>query len=402
MASIVHWGKYYPPDMGGIESVTESLARGATADGHTVTVACFGKGEARQEIDLHGVRVLRAPIAFSQASQPIGWRYFRWLLKEGRKADIVHLHAPNMLAALASALLGTGTKLIVHWHSDVVGKGILGRFLRPVEKLMLRRADKIICTSPPYADASAVLQPFRHKIAVVPLGVPDKSGLVSLFAGSSRSAIPPDLRSRLEGRRVILSVGRLVPYKGFDTLIRAASMLPDEAIVVVVGSGPLRADLEGRIMATGGQSRVILAGRLEDEALHELFSLAELYCMPSVERSEAFGVVLIEAMSHGLPVVATNIAGSGVPWVNKHGESGLNVPPNDPKALAAACTRILLDDQLCNELACGARRRFKMEFCESLSVSRMNALYESLHPASPTGPVAHSAAVRPRTGMHMR
>lgn len=374
MAVIVHWGKFYPPDMGGIESVTCSLARGARLSGHDVKVVCFGAPQAEPETDAGGVTVVRAPAAFTLASQPLGWRYVWRLLAAGRGADIVHLHTPNMLAALASLLLGRRPRLVVHWHSDVVGKGLLARLLRPLETLMLRRADAVIATSPPYLAASQPLQAVRDKVRVIPLGVPDAAAGVS----SGEDALPMALRRRLAGRRLVLGVGRLVPYKGFAHLIDAAAQLPDDVVVVIVGGGPLQGVLQARIAAAGVADKVVLAGRLPDAALRALFARAALYCLPSVERSEAFGVVLIEAMSWRLPIVATSIAGSGVPWVNNHGVSGLNVPPGDAAALAEACNRILSSPVLRAQLATGARRRFEGEFAEAISVQRTNDLYDGL------------------------
>lgn len=382
MATIVHWGKYYPPDKGGIESVTCSLARGARRYGHAVRVVCFGQPTARSETDVGGVAVIRVPAAAKLSSQPLGWRYFRLLLREGRQADVVHLHAPNMLAAAASLLLRKGTRLVVHWHSDVVGKGLLGAILRPLETMMLRRADRVICTSPPYFAASRSLQEVAEKVVIIPLGVPDSQDDASKKSKASANCqdyvLPDFLKRRINGRRIILSIGRLVPYKGFEYLIDAAKILPDDAVVVIVGGGPLRKPLEARIAETGVGDKVFLAGHLEEAALRTLFAAAALYCMPSVERSEAFGVVLIEAMSWRLPIVATDIIGSGVPWVNRHGITGLNVPPGNAILLAEACSYILSRDDVRSRLSDAARKRFELEFAEDLTVQRTIQCYESL------------------------
>ena len=369
MAKVVHWGKYYPPDMGGIESVTSSVARGAKAAGHAVSVVCFRKGEAPDDGVADDVHVLRAPIAFLKASQPMGLRYFRWLISEGRSADLIHLHAPNVVAAAATLFIGSHPKLIVHWHSDIVDKGFIGKLVKPLENAMLRRADRIVCTSEAYAEASRPLEPFSHKISVVPIGVAD----VDAACGEDR--IPEALGRRIRGRRIILAVGRLVPYKGFRVLIDAASRLNDDSVVVIVGTGPLKGDLEARINETGVSDKVLLAGRQEDGALRALFREAVMFCLPSIERSEAFGVVLIEAMSHGLPIVATQIAGSGVPWVNAQGVSGLNVPVADPVALAEACNQLLASAELHADLARGSRLRFETEFTEQVSTERMMKVY---------------------------
>lgn len=375
MTSIVHWGKFYPPAMGGIESVTESLARGAAAAGHQVTVVCFQKDEVAGQLPADEGRVLRAPIDSSRASQPLGWLYLRWALREGRAAQIVHLHAPNMLAMLAGVLVGRGPKLVVHWHSDVVNKGWLGWLVRPLEVALLRRADCIVCTSQAYADASLPLRSFNHKISVVPIGVPDARATTQ---EPEATGLPAALHERLQGRRLVLAVGRLVPYKGFDVLVAAAAQLAPDALVVIVGTGPLRAEIGACIENAGVTDKVLMAGRQSDGVLRALFQRAELFCLPSVERSEAFGVVLIEAMSHGLPVVTTMIPGSGVPWVNEDGVSGLNVPVGDPTALAAACNQILASDVLRAQLAHGARHRFENRFTELAATERFLALYGAL------------------------
>jgi len=376
MLSIVHFGKYYLPETGGIESVTASLARGAANAGHRVTVVCFKKSPTSDEEVIDGVRVVRAPITRLIASQPLGMKYFRLCVREARDADVIHLHAPNMLGALCCLMVGKRPRLLVHWHSDVIDKGWLGKAFRPLETAMLRRADCIVATSGVYAEASSPLQRFRHKVAVVPIGVPHARATES--AGLGRDEIPAELQASLAGKKLVLAVGRLVPYKGFDVLIEAARNLRDESIVVIVGDGPLRQSLQAEVGRGGLAERVVLAGRLSDAALHSLFARTSVYCLPSLHRAEAFGVVLLEAMSYGLPIVATNIPGSGVPWVNQHGVSGFNVPVGDPLALARACNQILDSDQEHARLSEGAHRRFLAEFTEDQSIRKMLATYRCL------------------------
>lgn len=376
MLRIVHFGKYYLPETGGIESVTASLARGAAHAGHRVTVVCFRRGSASDDEVIDGVRVVRAPITRLIASQPLGTRYLRLCLREARDADVIHLHVPNMLGALCCLMVGRRPRLLVHWHSDVIDKGWLGQAFKPLETALLRRADCIVATSSVYAEASPTLQRFRQKVAIVPIGVPDARTTES--AGDGGCEIPADLQAMIAGRKLVLAVGRLVPYKGFDVLVEAARNLHDDAIVVIVGDGPLRGSLQAAIDESGLSQRVCLAGRLSNATLHALFARALVYCLPSVHRAEAFGVVLLEAMSYGLPIVATNIPGSGVPWVNQHGVTGLNVPVGDPNALAQACNGILDSERERARLAEGARRRFLAEFTEDRSVGRMLATYRRL------------------------
>lgn len=365
---IVHWGKYYPPHMGGIESVTRVLAEGHAAAGHAVEVICF-HDEATATQQVGPVRVTRCRQRLGAASQPLGWDYWRLGLGRARDADIVHLHGPNLLASLMALRLAKSTRLIVHWHSDIVGKGWLGRLLRPLEQAMLARADVVVCTSPPYAEHSRPLQPWRHKLSSVPIGIEDPG-----HAGSP-PALPERVERFLAGRRHVFSIGRLVPYKGFAHLVDAAAQLPPDLAVVIGGNGPLRESLEARALAAGVADRVLFTGGLSDAELDALMRRATAFCLPSVARSEAFGVVLLEAMARGVPVVATRIAGSGVPWVNRDGDSGLNVEPGDAQALAAACSRIAADPALRERFAQGARSNFEQRFSAQVFASTMLDVY---------------------------
>ncbi len=372
---IVHLGKYYPPDTGGIESVAASLARGTASHGHEVDVVSFGRTSS-SVLDA-GARVLRHRVAKTVASQPLSAGYVIDAIRRGRRADVLHVHVPNMLAAWAALRVGPRPAVVVHWHSDVIDKGLLGRVLGPLERALLRRADVIICTSPPYAQASPILQPFASKIRVVPIGVPEQD------AGTiDEATVPANLREWIGARKLVLCIGRLVPYKGYESLIDAASQVQQDAAIVVVGGGPLAGELQARIDRGGLAHRIRLAGRLDDAALAWLRRRADVFCMPSVERSEAFGVVLIEAMAIGRAVLATDIPGSGVPWVNLHGASGLNVPPNHPVELSAAMDLLLTDDALRLRLAAGARQRYEQMFTEAVSVEGTLDVYAGLR-ASP-------------------
>lgn len=370
---VLHLGKYFFPDPGGIESVTKNLVQGTALAGCDVVVLCLGAVDGLREEHLCGATVFRAPIVKIIASQPLGWRYFREFLRRAREFDIVHIHVPNMLAALALVIARVPGKVIVHWHADIVNHGLLGKLMWPLEWLMLRRADVLVATSQAYSDTSPQLRQFKDKVHIVPIGIsaPLNDDAAATDATAVLGAIPDDAL-------VILAVGRLVPYKGFDVLVDAARELPANCRVVIVGGGECRADLEMRIRARQVGDRVKLAGQVSDEVLRALFRRASIFCLPSVTRAEAFGVVLLEAMARGLPMVATEIAGSGVPWVNQHGVTGLNVPVGDAPALAAALSQLLADPKARVRMGQEARRRFESEFTASLATRRFMSLYGSL------------------------
>jgi len=378
---VLHLGKYFYPDSGGIETVTKDIAQGTARAGCAVSVLCFAQVERTLVEYSFGVDVVRVPIWKALASQPIGWQYYREFQCLSSSFDIVHIHLPNMLAVLALLSSRFHGQVVVHWHSDVVNKGWLGILALPIEQLMLWRADAIIATSQAYASASPLLGQYKDKIYIVPIGIPapeffDENGAdigapFALSVDGLLIRIPDDAL-------IILAVGRLVPYKGFDVLIDAARNLPADSYVVIVGGGELRDELEYRIRRQGLAGRVILAGRLTEESLRALFKRAVLFCLPSVSRAEAFGVVLLEAMAYGLPIVASDIQGSGVPWVNQHGLTGLNVPPGDSTALAVALTQLLEAPERCEEMGRQARLRFEAEFTSELATHRVLAIYEGL------------------------
>lgn len=355
--------------------MTQLIASGASAAGFPSIVICFGESYTGTE-DVDGVRVIRAKVWAKVFSQPLGLGYFFKSILYGRRADIIHLHAPNMLAMFACIFVQRSRKLIVHWHSDVVGKGILSRILSPLEKSCLRRADSIVCTSENYANSSNTLTNFLEKTSVIPLGVQDPKA--SPEEPSDRS-LPEEMdEALLGGKQLILAVGRLVPYKGFDDLIQAATEIDSSTSVIIVGQGPLYAELKQKICDLGLTDRVHLVGRLSEKSLSALMYRAHLLCLPSVARSEAFGVVILEALARSIPVVSTNVPGSGISWVNADGQSGLTVPIHDPMALAAACMRILTDDKLHEKLSVGARRRYEELFQAADVNDSFKTLYQSL------------------------
>lgn len=381
---VVHFGKYFPPDVGGIESATESVARGTASKGFKVWVIAFSNG-ARESIEvLADLTVHRVP-AIKIGSQPLSFRYILRCLRVSSFAEIVHLHSPNYLAAIAALFLRGRTKLVTHWHSDIVNKGMLSFMLKPIEILLLRRSDRIIVTSSRYLDGSKSLRSFRNKVSVIPLGIAPRT---KVSADCTVDDNCTSLTQAFEGKKVIFSVGRLVSYKGFDTLISAAKFIRDDAVVVICGDGPERNRLVSQVSSKNLTSKVYFIGRASDSELIRFYENSHIFCLPSVHRAEAFGVVLLEAMSHGLPIVATEIEGSGVSWVNCHGVSGLNVSPRNARALADACNTILADDSLRQAFSEGARSRFYANFTEEITGKAIVEVYKEL---------LGSSALPPRT-----
>jgi rhamnosyl/mannosyltransferase len=294
------------------------------------------------------------------------------------KPDILHFHMPNTSALWALALPAAARiPWIIHWHADVVCSRFDWRlryayFLyRPLEARMLSRAKRIIATSHQYLASSRALTPWKKKCRVAPLGINParlKDGWQlggSQLSRSGRSAAQPDCRLtrkwQSDKRYKVLAVGRLSYYKGHEVLIRAAKHLP-KVNILIVGSGDRYRCLKQLIEYTGVQSKITLGGPVSNSVLHRLFTHADCVCLPSIERTEAFSLVLLEAMSYAKPVVASNIAGSGISTVIVHGQTGLLTPPGDSVKLAQALKIVSENIHLGQKMGQAGQKRFETLF----------------------------------------
>ena len=185
-------------------------------------------------------------------------------------------------------------------------------------------------------------------------------------------------QKKYKNKKIVFSLGRLTHYKGFKYLVEAAKYLNDDCVVLIGGKGELHDVLEKQVQESGLSEKVHFIGRVEDEDLGNYLKAADLFCLPSHNRTEAFGVVLLESMSLGLPIVACKIEGSGVPWVNEDGVTGLNVPIADPIALASAINNILNDLKLREVFSNNAISRYESFFTKQRMITSIIELYESL------------------------
>lgn len=353
---VLQFGKFYPVK-GGVEKVMWDLTRTVSQRGIDCDMLCCSLRESMPDggeirFNEHGrcicVKAWRK-VAATMISPALVIR----LRRICSSYDIIHIHHPDPMAALALRMSGFKGKVILHWHSDILKQRILLRFYSPLQRWLLKRSDRIFCTSPAYLEASPFLEGFRHKAVSVPIGI---EPLECDPAGAEA------LRARYPGKKIIFSMGRLVGYKGYGYLVEAAAQLPDDHIVVIAGDGPLKGELSARIGSLGLDGKVLLTGYLDNKRAAEWFSACDIYVMSSIWKTEAFGIVQIEAFSCGKPVVATRIPGSGVSWVNKHGVSGLNVEPKNSSALAAAILEISSNSDTFVKFSDGALKRYKSLF----------------------------------------
>ena len=366
---ILQLGKFYPI-RGGVEKVAYDLMEGLSERGVRCDMMCAASHGGSRVIPVNGhANVLCCHTWFKAAATMISPAMIASLRRECHKYDIIHLHHPDPMACLALMLSGYKGKVVLHWHSDIQKQKTLLRLYKPLQQWSLRRADVVVVTTPVYLEESPFLQGVRHKSVCLPIGVK---------AMCPEPGEVEKIRSRYPGKKIVFSLGRLVAYKGYYYLVAAAKHLGSDYVVLIGGTGALRGELEKEIAELGLQGKVELLGRIGDEELPAYYGACDVFCLSSVQKTEAFGIVQIEAMSCGKPVVATNIPQSGVAWVNAHGVSGLNVEPGDARALARAIEDITKDEAAYRQYVAGAASRYRELFTQEQMINKCIKIYTKL------------------------
>jgi rhamnosyl/mannosyltransferase len=327
---VLQINKYYPPWIGGVEQVVSDLAEGLASEFEMAVLACDLRRRG-VERSAAGCGVTRSFAPAALLSMPLSAQFVSDFYRLSRKADVLHFHHPFPLAEAAALLEGCrGRKVVVTYHSDIVRQAWLKPLYQPILSRFLGRCDRIIVSSRTLLEHSEPLRPFLGRCSVVPFGIRDP--------GPAGEVDPVDLPA--EG--YVLFVGRLVPYKGVEYLLEAMTSVG--APLVIVGDGPLRPALERLADRLGVGARTRFLGRLSPPRLRSVFSRSSVFVLPSVAANEAFGLVQLEAMSFGKPVVNTQLP-TGVPEVSPNDVTGLTVPPRDAAALAEALRKILGDGE---------------------------------------------------------
>ena len=363
---VLQLGKFYPI-RGGVEKVMEMLTEGLSARGMDCDMLCasFDGKKELQVIPLneHG-RIIVVPTLLKAAGTMIAPKMIGWLRKHKDDYDIIHIHHPDPMAALTLRLSGFHGRVILHWHSDILSQRFFLFFYKPLQNWLIRRAEKIVGTTPVYVRESPHLQHAQDKCTYVPIGID------GLLPDPKRIG---ELRTQFPGQKLILSIGRLIPYKGYPYLIDAMALLPEHYRLVIGGTGPLREQLEAQIQQLNLQNRISLIGYVPDADLPSWFGACDCFVLTSTMKTEAFGIVQIEAMSCHKPVVATRIPQSGVSWVNEDGVSGRNVTPGKPEEYAAAIQEVTENAAKFGE---SAYLRFLNCFTREQMILKIKELYE--------------------------
>ncbi|MBN9390130.1 MAG: glycosyltransferase [Chloroflexi bacterium] len=375
---ILYIYKDYYPVLGGIENHTRHLAEAMRQRGHKVEVLVTSRDRHTRRETINGVPVLKTARWVNLSSAPISprlaWEYWRRLFSKTRRPDVVHLQAPyppGELAWLFGSFLPRFGRpaTVLTYQSDIIKQKKLGFFYGPFLRATLRRVNLIIASSPNYIESSPFLRPLKARCLAVPLGIP-----LEPFENPPE-AVPTLLADiKTKPGPLLLFTGRLRYYKGLQYLVEAMPQIDPAARLVIVGVGPQEAALREMVARLDLGERVIFAGEVSDTELPAYYAGTDIFVLPACERSEAFGLVQVEAMASGKPVVSTEL-GTGTSYVNQDGETGLVVPPADPPALATAINKLLADPKLREEMGKRGHERARAEFGLTRLADRLEEIY---------------------------
>ncbi len=343
---------YFYPHIGGIEQVARDIADFLREAPVEQKIICFNedavdgglscrRGETVCET-VDGLDVTRCGCFAKAVSQSLSVSYpaqLKRLLREF-KPDTVVFHYPNpFVASFLLPALPADTRLIVWWHLDITKQKRLKKLFHNQTLRLLQRADTVVATSPNYIEGSPYLRAVQKKCRVVPNCIrPER-----LQMDDAARQKAGELRQKYAGKIICFAVGRHVPYKGLEYLVRASAQLDEGYVVLIGGEGPLTARLK---KLAARDDKIEFLGRISPAELAPYYSACDIFCFPSITKNEAFGIALAEAMYFAKPAVTFTIPGSGVNYVSIGGESGIEVPNGDAGAFAAAIKQLGADAPL--------------------------------------------------------
>lgn len=366
--NILQISKYYHPHIGGIESIVQDIAEGVKNE-HNSRVLSSNPQGLGSHVSHNGVDVIKTASLGTLLSVPISPQFPLRLQQLRRRADIVHYHLPNPLSVMSHLLLPPNdTPLVATYHSDIVRQSRAMSMYRPFLHKFLKRTDRILVTSPRLVKHSSELKPYQAKCTVVPLSINVKQHQSVSSRGRFETTEP-----------LILFVGRLSYYKGVEYLIR--SMHNIDANLLIIGEGEKSDELHSLSKELDLDKKVSFEGHVSEEELGHAYEAADVFVLPSTEPSEAFGIVQLEAMAHGLPIVNTSLP-TGVPWVSQDGKTGITVTPKDSAALANAISTLLTNDDLRRTYGHNARKRVEKRFSSHRMISDVSDVYQSITDSS--------------------
>lgn len=349
-------GKFFYPARGGMEQHMLDHFR-ALKDDIDFTLLVLNKEKKLVEEKFEGARLIRAPLTVGFGNIPLGFRL--WQYMSAYEGDIILIHAPNPIPTLRLLAPGIRARVIVMHHYDITKQKLLYLFYKPLLLSALKRADRIVATAENNIRFSNALKSFHHKCKVIPLGIDPNNFSASNVTVTHAQALKKDY----PGKRVLF-VGRFTYYKGIEYLIEASANCDYHLFIIGQGSS------ESKLRALANDNPQIHFFTDVDDLL-PFYYASDIFVLPSIAKSEAFGIVQLEAMVCGLPVITTNLD-SGVPEVQVDGETGFIVEPLDTDKLRERIDHLLNDDELRLEMGIAAKKRVHEKY--TLAATRQQYL----------------------------
>lgn len=361
---------YFPDPPGGLQEAIRQITIATYAFGVESKVFTLSPSPNPNLLTLDGVEIVRSRSWTAPASCDLGGlNSMRQFVATARAADVIHYHYPWPFADLLDLLVQPDKPKVMTYHSDIVRQNFLGKLYHPLMKRTLRTMDRVVATSPSYIQTSPILSTYvsPKRLRVIPLGINENSyphtssGIVTRFGIGHDTSF-------------FLFIGVLRYYKGLHTLIKAATQV--NAPIVIAGSGPEDMRLRKQAEACGAKN-IVFAGQITDAEKVALLKTCRALVLPSHLRSEAYGMVLVEASMFNKPMISCEI-GTGTSFVNKDQETGFVVSPESPIALAQAMNTLLMDDALATRFGCAARQRYESYFSGQALGKAYSALYREV------------------------
>jgi glycosyltransferase involved in cell wall biosynthesis len=360
MKRILHISKYYYPFIGGVEQIARDTVKALKGEAEQKVICFDHNPHSKDSVDqVDGIEVIRVGQQLLLASQAIGLTYGRQLKEtiDRFNPDIIIFHYPNPFVShyLLKYITKTNIKLFVYWHLDIYKQKLLKYLFYSQNDKLLSRADTVIATSPNYIDGSPWLSKYKSKCKVIPNCINEER----LNISSESEEMSKRIRDENDGKIICLAIGRHVPYKGLEYLIRASKKLDSRFAIRITGKGPLTNQLK---KLAEGDEKIKFLGQVDNTELIANLMACDIYTFPSITKNEAFGVALAEGMYFRHPAVTFTIPGSGVNYVNLDGVTGIECPNKDVDAFANAITYLADHKNVAKKYANAARNRVESNF----------------------------------------
>lgn len=368
MMRVLHVYKtYFPDNYGGVPEIIRQLCNGMKIHGIESEVFTLSKNPIQKKTKFEDHFVHNAKIDFELLSTPFSFESIKKFRLQAKDFDLIHYHYPNPFGDLLKLSSGLNQPSIVTYHSDIVRQKFSKYIYYPLEKYFLNSVEKIVCTSDKYKETSSVLKKYESKTLTISLGVSLNQSLINneKYKNKWKNKLP---------KKFFLFLGVMRNYKGLDSLIEAAVSM--QGNIVFCGDGPELQNLQN-FADNNNMSNVYFTGKVDEVNKTALLDLCTGLVLPSHLRSEAFGLVLLEAAMRSKPLISTEL-NTGTSYVNEHGKTGLVVPTNNPPALRAAMERILLNSTLVKEMGAAAKKRYKKYFTAEKMCAEYSDVYRKI------------------------